>query len=222
MVFDVAVVGGGLSGMAAARDLKRSGLRNFVVLEARDRVAGRTLNQLADGIIVDGGGTWVNPNQTAMIDLLHELGIERFPQYTPRAAFAVIGGQARRSKPAAPDPHFAALMNEMAFSVPLDEPWEAPKAADWDAMTFQDFLNQSDLSPAEKMTVNIIFEIAACAPLSEVTLLNMLFAMHATGGYEGIGAVGSGIPQYHVVGGWRMCRTGSRNILGMPCASPRP
>src|SRR5271170_2373813 len=201
MVFDVAVVGGGLSGMVAARDLKRSGLSNFVVLEARDRVAGRTLNQHADGIIVDGGGTWVNPDQTAVIDLLHELGIKRFQQYTAGDAFAVIGGRARRAKPAAPDPHFAALMDEMAFTVPLEAPWEAPNAAEWDAITFEDFLNKSDLDPAARMIVEIIFQIAACAPLNEVTLLNMLFAMHATGGYGGIGAVGSDVPQYHVVGG---------------------
>jgi monoamine oxidase len=201
MVFDVAVVGGGLSGMVAARDLKRSGLSNFVVLEARDRVAGRTLNQLADGVIVDGGGTWVNPDQTAVIDLFHELGIERFPQYAKGDAFAVIAGKARRAKPAAPDPHFAAVMNDMAFEVPLEAPWDAPHAAEWDAMTFEDFIKKSDLDPAVRMIVEIIFQIAACAPLSEVTLLNMLFAMHATGGYAGIGAVGSDVPQYHVVGG---------------------
>ena len=68
-------------------------------------------------------------------------------------------------------------------------------------MTFEDFLNQSNLEPAVRMVVQIIFEIAACAPLRDITLLNLLFAMHATGGYEGIGAVGSAVPQYHVVGG---------------------
>jgi monoamine oxidase len=201
MAFDVAVVGGGLSGMTAARDLKRSGLRNLVVLEARDRVAGRTLNQHCGGVIVDGGGTWVNPDQTAVFDLLHELEIERFPQYTAGDAFAVIGGTAKRAKPVAPDPHFAAIMDKMAFTVPLEAPWETPNAADWDKMTFEDFLSQSDLDPAERMTAKITFEIAACAPLRDVTLLNMLFTMHATGGYAGIGAVGSGVPQYHVVGG---------------------
>jgi monoamine oxidase len=201
MVFDVAVVGGGLSGMAAARDLKRSGLENFVVLEARDRVGGRTLIQHADGVIVDGGATWVNPNQTAIMDLLHELQIEKFPQYATGDAFAVIGGEARRATPAAPDPHLAKVMDEMAFSVPLEAPWKAPDAIQWDKMTFEDFLDQNDVEPAVRMGVKIAFEIATCAPLSEITLLNLLFAMHATGGFSGIGAPASGLPQYHVVGG---------------------
>jgi monoamine oxidase len=171
------------------------------VLEARDRVGGRTLNQHADGVIVDGGGTWVNPNQTAIIDLLHELGIERFEQYTAGDAFAVVGGEATRSKPATPDPHFAAIMNEMAATVPLEAPWETPNATEWDAMTFEDLLDKSDLQPAERMVTKIIFEITACAPLRDMTLLNMLFETHAAGSYEGLGAPGSGVPQYHVVGG---------------------
>lgn len=200
-VFDVAVVGGGLSGMVAARDLKRSGLSNFVVLEARDRVGGRTITQHVDGLPVDGGATWVNPNQTAVIDLLHELELDRFPQYTDGDAFAVIGGNAQRSKPVAPDPRFAQLVNEMAFAVPLHAPWEAPNAAAWDAMTCEDFLNQADLTPAERMIAEITFQITFCAPLNEMTLLNALFVLHSTGGFEGIGAVGSGVPQFHVVGG---------------------
>ena len=116
-------------------------------------------------------------------------------------AFAVIGGQARRTKAAAPDPHFAAVMDEMAFSVLLETPWEAPNAAEWDAMTFEDFVNKSNLEPAERMALEIILEITTCAPLRDLTLLNLLFGMHSTGGYAGMGAVGSGVPQHHVVGG---------------------
>jgi monoamine oxidase len=202
MAFDIAVVGGGLSGMTAARDLKRSGLSNFVVLEARDRVGGRTLLQYPDGVLVDGGGTWVNPNQTAIFDLLHELGIERFDQYTAGESFVVIGGEARKGGPAvAPDPNFAAIMNKMADTIPLATPWEAPNAAEWDAMTMQDFLDQSDLSPAQKMIAQVTLEITYAAPLREMTLLNTLVEMKGCGGYEGQGATGSGVPQYHVVGG---------------------
>ena len=201
MAYDVAVVGGGLSGMTAARDLKRSGLSNFVVLEARDRVGGRTLIQYSDGIIVDGGGTWINPNQTAVFDLLHELGIEKFPQYAEGDAYAVIAGKASKAKPLTPDPHFAAIMNEMAFTVPLEAPWETPNAAEWDAMTFADFLDKSNLEPAARMGVELTFEIVAAAPVTEITLLDLLVMMRSTGGFAGMGATASGVPQYHVVGG---------------------
>jgi monoamine oxidase len=201
MVYDVVVVGGGVSGMNAARDLKRSGLDNFLVLEARDRVGGRTLIQHADGVIVDGGATWVNPNQTAILDLLHELGIERFEQYATGDSFAILGGEAQKVKPAAPNPHLADTMDAMVATVSAEAPWEAPNAEEWNGMTFQQFLDTQDLDQATLMTTKIAFEIASCAPLSEITLLNLLFAMRATGGFAGIGAPASGLPQYHIVGG---------------------
>jgi len=99
--------------MTAARDLQRSGLDNFVVLEARDRVGGRTLIQHADGVIVDGGATWVNPNQTAILDLLHELGIERFEQYSAGDSYAILNGDAQKVKAAAPNPHLGQIMDAM-------------------------------------------------------------------------------------------------------------
>jgi monoamine oxidase len=37
--------------------------------------------------------------------------------------------------------------------------------------------------------------------LNELTLLNLLCVVHSTGGFAGMGAVASGVPQYHVVGG---------------------
>lgn len=201
MAYDVAIVGGGLSGMTAAHDLQRSGLSNFIVLEARDRVGGRTLIQYPDGVIVDGGGTWINGNQTAVFDLLHELGIEKFPQYVEGDAYSVIAGKASKAKPLTPDPHFAAIMNEMAFTVPLEAPWKTPNAAEWDAMTFADFLDKSNLEPAVRMGVELTFEIVSSTPVREITLLNLLVMMRSCGGFAGMGAPASGLPQYHVVGG---------------------
>jgi monoamine oxidase len=60
---DVVVVGAGLAGLVAARELKRADVR-VCVLEARDRVGGRLFGrELDDGTIVEMGGQWVGPTQ---------------------------------------------------------------------------------------------------------------------------------------------------------------
>ena len=73
---DVVVVGAGPSGLTAARELKKAGL-SVAVLEARDRVGGRTWTDTIDGAMLEIGGQWVSPDQTALLGLLDELGFER-------------------------------------------------------------------------------------------------------------------------------------------------
>ena len=73
----------GLAGLAAARAVVAAG-REVVVLEARDRVGGRTLNHQLEGhpgVVVEVGGQWIGPTQTRMVELAAELGIETFPTH---------------------------------------------------------------------------------------------------------------------------------------------
>src|SRR5579863_8427960 len=80
--FDVAVVGAGLAGLTTARELAKAGIDRIVVLDARDRVGGRTVNHdIGNGRVVEGGGQWVGPTQTAVLRLCKELGVETFKTY---------------------------------------------------------------------------------------------------------------------------------------------
>ena len=59
----VAVVGAGVSGLAAACEIARAG-RKVVVLEASERIGGRLLTHaLADGTTFDLGGQWIAPRE---------------------------------------------------------------------------------------------------------------------------------------------------------------
>jgi putrescine oxidase len=77
---DVAIVGAGPSGLAAAAELRKAGL-SVAVLEARDRVGGRTWTNTIDGASLEIGGQWVSPDQESLIALIGELGLETFDRY---------------------------------------------------------------------------------------------------------------------------------------------
>src|SRR5262245_36585590 len=80
-VTEVCVVGAGFAGLAAARHLA-SARAKVVVLEARDRVGGRTWNrEMPDGLSVSVGGTWLGVGQDRMFQLCKEVGVESYEQY---------------------------------------------------------------------------------------------------------------------------------------------
>src|SRR3954464_1472020 len=78
---DVVVVGAGLAGLTAARNLVKAGA-SVIVLEARDRVGGRTFNHLLpDGQAVEAGGEFVGPTQDRVVALAKSVGIGTYKTF---------------------------------------------------------------------------------------------------------------------------------------------
>src|SRR5215218_11200053 len=93
---NVAVVGAGFAGIAAARELERAG-RSVVVVEARDRVGGRVLNEpIGDGKVVEVGGQWVGPGQDRLYALAREVGVETFPTHSAGQNVIEFRGELKR------------------------------------------------------------------------------------------------------------------------------
>lgn len=176
---DVVIVGAGLSGLTAARRLAAQGVRKVVVLEARSRVGGRTLNQpVAGGGIAEAGGQWIGPTQDAILGLVDELGIARFPTY--REGRVVDDTSGDFQLPDLLDYRRAQQrLNRLSREVPLDAPWRAPKARAWDAVSVQDWMDRFMFTDGGKALIQLETESALSALPAEVSLLYFLFYIHS-------------------------------------------
>ena len=87
---DYCVIGAGFAGLSAALRLKQAG-RSVALLEARDRVGGRTFTEVRDdGTWIDRGGAWVGPGQDRIYALMNEFGVSSYKQYLDGEAMMVV------------------------------------------------------------------------------------------------------------------------------------
>lgn len=148
---DVVVVGAGVTGLTAAYRLHQQG-RSVVVLEARDRVGGRLLTEERDGVRLEVGGQWVSPDQTALLGLLDELGLETYERYRAGASLYIGRDGERREFTGEAVPVAESTAREMdRLTAELDRlaarmdplaPWEHPDAETLDRTTFAAWLEQ--------------------------------------------------------------------------------
>jgi monoamine oxidase len=207
---DVAVVGAGLAGLVAARDLLAAGL-SVLVLEARDRVGGRLLNhKLKVGAVVEVGGQWVGPTQDRVLALAEELGIGLFPTYEEGEHFLAVNAAVKRYSGddfALPEDALADVgetqqhLEEMAAEVPLDGPWRATEAAAWDAQTLDTWLVANAKTETGLGYWRTLVPALFSADTAQMSLLHFLFYCRSGGTIDRLVATHGGAQESRLVGG---------------------
>ena len=210
----VIVVGAGLSGLAAARHLAAQG-REVVVLEARDRVGGRTEGPvLDDGTPLELGGQWIGPTQNRMYALVEELGLEHFRTHNDEGDLLLeLGGRRSRLKPhrgATPRLGPFALADlaqglarftRLANRVSLAAPWESHDAERLDGQTFETWIRRNLRTPTGRAYFRVACEAVFSAESTDLSLLHALFYAHSGTDFETLISVDRGAQQDRIVGG---------------------
>ena len=208
---DVCVVGAGYAGLTAARRLSQAG-KSVVVLEARDRVGGRIWTEhLSEGVAVDRGGAWLAPHHDAILDLAREVGVSTYKTWVKGAHLLVGEGRTRRYTGLIPKISPGAVLtialaqlklDRMAKQVPLDAPWTAKRAAEWDSRSIAWYLERSGIRTT---IAQDLFEMAVrglfAADLDEVSFLDLLLLVRGHKSINKLFSIKGGAQENLVDGG---------------------
>ncbi|KVM81080.1 amine oxidase [Burkholderia stagnalis] len=218
-VLDVVIIGAGLAGLTAARDLNRAGCDSFVVLEARNRVGGRTFNhELGHGVVSEAGGQWIGPGQTAIADLARELGVDTFPTYYAGKS-VILAGDARVAQDlhggTGGDGAIAAKLDELARGVPSGAPWNAQRAAELDKLTYGEWLAKQGVKYEDGYFIALAAQLSLGGAPAQLGLLHYLSVINSAGcNYDQLESIKGGAQETRFVGGSQVLSTRMAGELG--------
>jgi monoamine oxidase len=200
---DVVVVGAGFSGLTASRTLAKAG-KKVVVLEARNRVGGRVKAGTIAGRTVDVGGMWAAASQTRILELIKEFGFHLEPQFETgknvteanHRSFEGTGDLFGWGKKT--DDEYARVMklvDSVSQDVPLDGPWKAARAREWDTMSAEDWFQQNTKNPEVLGTLRGLTRGILTADAYQVSFLYFLFYMRSGDSFVSQAGFGQGTTQ---------------------------
>lgn len=227
----VVVIGAGLSGLSAARKLQDAGV-SVLVLEARDRVGGRTLShETAQGDRIDLGAQWIGPTQDRMFKLVKEMGLSTFAQYHEGKKVLALGNMVSTYKSSIPTLSMVGAVDlgvtiqrieSLVKDIPLDNPLSVEKAAEWDGMTVETWKRRNVKTQGAKALIDTAVRAIFAAEPSELSFLFFLHYLKQGGGLLKLSEIKNGAQETRLTEGFQeiskrlAAKLGDEVILNAP------
>jgi monoamine oxidase len=231
---DVVVVGAGLAGLTAARELSGAGF-DVRVLEARDRVGGRTLSKAVGEHpedLVELGGQWVGPTQHEVLSLALDFGIETYPTHTAgRNLFEDQRGKLKRYRGTIPllAPHVMLdygradlTLKRLIKRVDPEVPWKAEDAERLDEQTFATWIRRNAKTKTAREALAVACRAVFAVEPADVSLLHIVFYAAAAGGWDDLIDTEGGAQQDRLAGGTQQLSIRMAEELGDRVALSSP
>ncbi|MGB1580244.1 MAG: flavin monoamine oxidase family protein [Nevskiales bacterium] len=219
--WDCIIVGGGASGCQAARTLAQAGQR-VMLIEARNRLGGRTYSKTADcGMSVDVGGQWLGPGQNRALKLARELDLELWPQPQHGANLLRLHGKTRSFKGNIPGLPLLSLLDmqisiwrleAMARQILAEAPQDSLKADEWDRMSVAQWMNRKIKSRLTRSVFTAAIHAVLATEPEEVSMLQLLFYLKSAGGLMPLISAEGGAQEQRITGGAQQLSEGLASL----------
>ena len=202
-MLDTIIIGAGFAGLSAAQSLKAHGQDQFLVLEARDRVGGRTKQGTLQGVDIDLGGMWLGPTQERLKNLAEKYQLRTYPTFLDGLAVYRLKGKEHHGRGEDLEKIFSMrdrvramfwsrALKKMVAGIDCERPWDHPDADRLDAMTVEEWLQKTLRSPRLIEFYRLVCFSLFCAEASQISMLFFLHYVKSGGGLDVLLSAGEG------------------------------
>ena len=198
------IIGAGFAGIAAAKKLHKAN-KSFIILEARDRIGGRTLTQSLDcGATIDLGAQWIGPDQHLIWEWVKSTNTPTYECYDTGKNILSINQKTSQYKGTIPNVDPLSLIglglainkfNKLSQEIPLETPWTHANAKKWDGMTVATWMDKQRLTSKAKALFATAIETVFATEPDEISFLGALFYAHSGKNLDTLFAVTGGAQQ---------------------------
>lgn len=204
---EVIILGAGLSGIAAGLELMRHGETSFRLLEASDRVGGRTF---ADDDGTDLGGAYIGPLQERITAMIDANGQTLFPMDMSMKTTQYFRGRVKHYSGIIPPLSPAALvdvghvmadMDRLQAQIDPKNPMDSVGAERLDQLTVEEYLHQHTITEEARDAIRVAVRVVLASEASEISLLGWCWYVRQSGGIRRILETEGGAQDSKVAGG---------------------